>query len=358
MHPLETRASRPPCLGAHLRSQAGGIPAPAGTRRFRERPGPAGVATAHLPVPALPSRDPERVEAVVSRPALLPAVFVLLWCTGYLVVRIALPDAGPVRFLGLRFGSAAVLLALAALVLRAPWARRTSDYGHMAVVGLLLHGVGLGGVWVGLDLGVETGVAALVMGAQPLITAGLAMGVIGERIDRRAAAGLALGFLGVTLVIHHKLAGIGEPAGLAAVVVAVIAMTLGMLYQKRRCAHIDLVTSTTVQLAFAGAAAFAVAWWIGDRPVEWTVRIVAALGWSVLVLSIGATLVLYVLLRRGDAARVASLLYLVPPATAVMAWIGFGETLAPPAIAGMVLAAAGVALVTGPGARDRERDAG
>ena len=287
----------------------------------------------------------------MRRAALLPALFVLLWCTGYLVVRIAMPDAGPVRFLSWRFGLAAVLLAIAAIALRAPWARRRIDYVHMAVVGLLLHGIGLGGVWVALDLGVETGVAALVMGTQPLITAALAVGFIGERIDRRAGAGLALGFVGVTLVIHHKLTGVGEPAGLAAVVVAVVSMTIGMLYQKRRCAHIDMITSTTVQLAVAGVAAFAAAWWIDDRPVEWTLRIFAALGWSVLVLSIGATLVLYMLLRRGDASRVASLLYLVPPLTAVMAWIGFGETLAPFTVVGMVLTATGVALVAGTGAR-------
>lgn len=285
----------------------------------------------------------------MNRTALLPALFVLLWSTGYLVVRIAIPDAGPVRFLALRFGVAALLLAIAAFALRAPWARRGIDYAHMSVVGLLLHGVGLGGVWTALDLGVETGVAALVMGTQPLITAGLAIGFIGERIERRAAAGLALGFLGVTLVIHHKLAGVGEPAGLAAVVVAVVSMTIGMLYQKRHCAHIDLLTSTTVQLAFAGAAALAVAWWIDDRPIQWTVPIFAALGWSVLVLSIGATLALYVLLRRGDASRVASLLYLVPPVTAMMAWAVYGEILAPLTIAGMALTAAGVALVVGPG---------
>jgi len=290
-------------------------------------------------------------EEVTSRSALLPALFVLLWCTGYLVVPIAMPDAGPVRFLALRFGFAAVLLAVAAVALRAPWARRPADYAHMAVVGLLLHAIGLGGVWVALDLGVETGVAALVMGTQPLITAVLAVGFIGERIDRRAAAGLALGFLGVTLVIHRKLSGVGDPAGLAAVVVAVVSMTVGMLYQKRRCTHIDLVTSSTVQLAVAGLAAFVVAWWVDDRPVAWTIRVAATLGWSVLVLSIGATLVLYLLLRRGDASRVASLLYLVPPLTAVMAWIGFGETLAPLTIAGMVLTATGVALVAGPGAR-------
>ena len=287
---------------------------------------------------------------MTSRSALLPAVFVLLWCTGYLVVPIAMPDAGPVRFLSLRFGIAAVLLAVAALALRAPWPRRTAEYAHMAVVGLLLHAIGLGGVWVALDLGVETGVAALVMGTQPLVTAALAVGFIGERIDRRAAAGLALGFLGATLVIHRKLAGVGDAAGLAAVVVAVVSMTVGMLYQKRRCAHVDLITGTTVQLAFAAVAAFMVAWWIGDRPVEWSVRIAATLGWSVLVLSIGATLVLYMLLRRGDASRVASLLYLVPPLTAVMAWVAFGETLAPLTIAGMVLTAAGVALVAGPAA--------
>ena len=288
---------------------------------------------------------------MTSQSALLPAVFVLLWCTGYLVVPIAMADAGPVRFLALRFGSAAVVLAIAALVLRAPWPRRGGDYAHLAAVGLLLHAFGLGGVWIALDLGVETGVAALVMGTQPLITAALAFGFIGERIDRRATAGLAIGFLGVTLVIHHKLSGIGDPAGLAAVVIAVVAMTLGMLYQKGRCAHIDLVTSTTVQLAVAGTAAFAAAWWIDDRPVEWTARIFATLGWAVLVLSIGATLVLYVLLRRGDASRVASLLYLVPPLTAVMAWVGFGETLAALAIAGMMLTATGVALVASPRAR-------
>ena len=288
--------------------------------------------------------------------ALLPGLFVLLWCTGYLVVRIAIPDAGPVRFLALRFGLAAVLLAMAAFALRATWASRAIDYGHMAVVGLLVHGIGLGGVWVGLDLGVEAGVAALVMGAQPLLTAALAISLIGERIDRRAAAGLALGFLGVTLVIHHKLAGVGNPAGLTAVVVAVVAMTLGMLYQKRRCAHIDLVTGNAVQLAFAGAAALAVAWWMDDRPVEWTLQIFAALGWSVLVLSIAATLLLYRLLRRGDASRVASLLYLVPPVTALMAWAAFGETLAPLAIAGMALTAVGVALVAaGPAAPDPPR---
>ena len=278
-------------------------------------------------------------------PSVVPGLFVVLWSTGYVVVRLTMPDAGPVRFLAWRFGVAAILLAAAALMVRAPWATRTVDYGHLAVVGLLIHGVGLGGVWVALDLGVEAGVAALVMGTQPLITAALAVGLIGERLDWRMVAGLALGFLGVTLVIHQKLAGVGNLAGLAAVVIAVVAMTLGVLYQKRRCTHIDLVTGSTVQLAFAGVACLAVAWWIDDRPVEWTLRIYAVLGWSVLVLSIAATLLLYRLLRRGDASRVSSLLYLVPPVTALMAWATFGETLAALAIAGMVLTAVGVALV-------------
>ena len=282
---------------------------------------------------------------------LIPALFVILWSTGYVVVRIAMADAGPVRFLFWRFGVAAVLLAAAAVLVRAPWAARPIDYGHMALVGLLVHGIGLGGVWVALDLGVEAGVAALVMGTQPLITAALAVSLIGERIDRRMAAGLALGFLGVTLVIHHRLAGVGDPGGLAATVAAVVAMTLGVLYQKRRCAHIDLVTGSAVQLAFAGLACLVVAGWIDDRPVEWTLRIVAVLGWSVLVLSIAAVLLLYRLLRRGDASRVSSLLYLVPPVTTLMAWAAFGETLAPLALGGMALTVAGVALVAaGPAA--------
>ena len=295
---------------------------------------------------------------VGEKSGLVPGLFVFLWCTGYLVVRIAMPDAGPVRFLAYRFGLAAVLLALAALALRARWANRPIDYGHMAVVGLLVHGVGLGGVWVGLDLGVEAGVAALVMGTQPLLTAGLAFSLVGERLDRRATLGLGLGFLGVALVIHHRLSGVGEPAGLAAVVVAVVGMTLGMLYQKGRCAHIDLVTGNAVQLAFAAAAAFVLAWALADRPVEWTLRIFAVLGWSVAVLSIGATLLLYRMLRRGDASRVVSLLYLVPPATALMAWLVFGETLAPLTLVGMVLTAVGVALVAAGPAGPAERGAG
>ena len=279
---------------------------------------------------------------------LVPGLFVILWSTGYVVVRLTMPDAGPVRFLAWRFGVAAILLAAAAVMVRAPWAARAVDYGHLAVTGLLIHGIGLGGVWVALDLGVEAGVAALVMGVQPLLTAAFAIGLIGERLDRRGAAGLALGFLGVTLVIHHKLAGVGDPVGLVVVVAGVVGMTLGVIYQKRRCSHIDLVTGNAVQLAFAGLACLAVAWWLDDRPVEWTLRIFAVLGWSVLVLSIAATLLLYRLLRRGDASRVASLLYLVPPVTALMAWAAFGETLAPLTIAGMALATVGVALVAAP----------
>ena len=135
----------------------------------------------------------------MRRAALLPALFVLLWCTGYLVVRIAMPDAGPVRFLSWRFGLAAVLLATAAVALRAPWARRRIDYVHMAVVGLLLHGIGLGGVWVALDLGVETGVAALVMGTQPLITAALAVGLSeGMALERAVSFANAAAALCVT----------------------------------------------------------------------------------------------------------------------------------------------------------------
>ena len=290
--------------------------------------------------------------AAMGRRALLPGLFVLLWCTGYLVVKLAMPDAGPVRFLAYRFGLASALLAVAALALRAPWTSRWADYGHMAVIGLLVHGIGLGGVWIGLDLGVEAGVAALVMGTQPLLTGALAISLIGERLDARAVAGLALGFLGVALVVYHKLGGVGEPAGLAAVAVAVIAMTLGVLYQKRRGAHINLVTGNAVQLAFAGLAAALAASWMDDRPIRWTVRIFATLGWSVLVLSIGATLLLYLFLRRGDASRVASLLYLVPPVTALMAWIVFGESLTLLTLAGMALTAIGVALVAGPAPGD------
>jgi drug/metabolite transporter (DMT)-like permease len=294
----------------------------------------------------------------VPRPAALiqevgvPALFVVLWSTGFLGARLGLPHAGPLTFLALRFGLAAGLLALVALATRAPWPRRPAEIGHYAAAGLLVHAVYLGGVFVGISLGVEAGVSALIVGLQPLLTAALAGTLLGERVAPRQWAGLGLGLLGVALVLARKLGqGPGDALGALACVVALLGITAGTLYQKRFCAGMDLRTGGVVQFAAAGLATALPALLFEDNRIDWTGGFVSALLWLVLVLSLGAVSLLYVLIRRGAASRVASLFFLVPPCTALIAWPLFGETLGLLALVGMALTAAGVALASRGAAR-------
>jgi drug/metabolite transporter (DMT)-like permease len=279
--------------------------------------------------------------------------FLLLWPTGYIVAVLALSDSGPYTFLALRYALAAVAMGALALALRARWPTRWTDYGHCAVVGVLIHGMGLGGVWVAINQGLEAGISALVMALQPVLTALLAMVWLGERPDWRTSAGLVLGLLGVIVVVQSKLSGeFGDPVGMAINGVSVVALTCGTLYQKRFCPSLDLMSGNAAQLFAASVFVGALMILFETEPFRWTTAVVTALGWAVLVLSIGATLALYFLLRRGAAARVASLFYLVPPLTAIMAWVGFGEALTAPALIGMAITTAGVALVVAPRASE------
>ena len=287
----------------------------------------------------------------VPRPAALlqevgiPALFVVLWSTGFIGARLGLPHAGPLTFLALRFGIAAGLLVLVALATRAPWPRRLAEMGHYAAAGLLVHGVYLGGVYLGISLGVEAGVSALIVGLQPLLTAALAGALLGERVSPRQWAGLGLGLLGMALVLTRKLGqGPGDALGGFACVAALLGITAGTLYQKRHCAGMDLRTGSVVQFTAAGLATALLALLFEDNRVAWGGEFVFALLWLVLVLSLGAVSLLYVLIRRGAAAQVASLFFLVPPCTALIAWPLFGETLGPVALIGMALTAVGVTL--------------
>lgn len=273
------------------------------------------------------------------------ALFVVLWSTGFIGARLGLPHAEPLTFLTLRYALAAGLLVLVSLAMRAPWPRRLTEVAHFATAGLLVHGVYLGGVFLGISLGVEAGVSALIVGVQPLLTAALAGVLLGERLAPRQWLGLALGLCGVTLVLAGKVGyAPGTLLGSIACVAALIGITIGTLYQKRFCAGMDLRTGSVVQLTAAGLATAPLAFWFEDMHVQWDVEFVFALLWLVLVLSLGAVSLLYVLIRRGAASQVASLFFLVPPCTALIAWPLFGETLASWALGGMALTALGVAL--------------
>lgn len=278
---------------------------------------------------------------------LTPALFVLLWSTGFIGARLGMPHAEPMTFLAIRFALATVLLALVGLTAR--WPRRPVDWGHLAVAGLLMHGVYLGGVFVAIRQGMEAGLAALIVSVQPLLVAASASLFLGERVPPVTWLGLALGLAGVSLVLARKLGGGGGSlVAVLACLAALAAITVGTIYQKRFCSGHDLRTGNAIQFAAATAFSWLAALLFETRVVEWTGELVFALLWLVLVLSVGAISLLYLLLRQGAASQVASLFFLVPPTTALIAWPLFGERLGVLELAGMALAALGVALVNRP----------
>ena len=277
---------------------------------------------------------------------LAPALFVVFWSTGFIGAKLGLPFAGPMSFLFARFALVTLLMLAVSLATGAAWPAGWREAGHIAVVGALLQGIYLGGVFISIAAGVSAGLTALIVGLQPLLTAALAGAVLGERVTARQWLGCILGLVGVALVVANKLSFDAHHVfGATSAAAALIGITLGTLYQKRFCSGMDLRSGTVIQNGVAAAVMLAGVLLFEGMRISGSGTFVFALVWVVLVLSIGATLLLFMLLRRGAAAPVTSLFYLVPPVTALMAFLLFGETLGPTALLGMALAVLGVALV-------------
>ncbi|MBN8533721.1 MAG: DMT family transporter [Rhizobiales bacterium] len=288
----------------------------------------------------------------MSLVAVAPALFVLIWSTGWIVAKYAAPFADPLTFLAVRFACAFALMALIALVVRAEWPKSRAGYGHAMTSGVLLHAIYLGGVWWAVAQGLPAGISALIAAIQPLMTAGLAARLAGERIRPVQALGIAIGFFGVLGVIGPKLVGLSAAAlgGLGwpvfVNILAMVAVTLGTFYQKRFVASGDLTVVSTLQ--YAGAFLCILPLALLFEPLRFDNRweTWAALAWSVIPLSIGAIGLMLMMIRRGAVSRVAALIYLIPPTAAIEAYVMFGETLSPVQIAFMVLTAFGVYLAT------------
>jgi drug/metabolite transporter (DMT)-like permease len=275
-----------------------------------------------------------------------PFLFVFLWSTGFVGAKFGLPYAEPLSFLLVRYFFVIGLMTLLALATKAPWPSDARRWFHIGVSGLLVHAFYLGGVFVAIKHGLPAGITALLVGMQPLLTAFGAGVFLGEEVTRKQWIGLALGFIGVFLVVSGKFGGPGNDTPLLAMiipaVVALLAITAGTLYQKRFCPSFDLRTGSVIQfLPTAAITTIAVAVF-EDFRIDWAPQFVFALGWLVLVLSLGAISLLNLLIRSGSAVNVASLFYLTPPTTALIAWAVFGETLTGAALAGMALAVGGV----------------
>ena len=278
---------------------------------------------------------------------LMPLLFVLLWSTGFIGAKFGLPYAEPLSFLVARYVLVIGLMTLLALAMRAPWPASPREALHIGVTGLLVHAVYLGGVFMSIHRGLPAGISALVVGMQPLLTAALAGLLLGERVSARQWTGLALGFGGVALGVGSKAGVDGVDGGglvhmLIPAVAALLGITFGTLYQKRFCPRFDLRTGSVLQFLPSLALTALVASQTETMAIQWTGEFVFALLWLVLVLSAGAISLLNLLIRSGSAVNVASLFYLTPPTTALIACAMFGETLSALAIAGMALAVSGV----------------
>jgi len=289
---------------------------------------------------------PDQLHGLTPAAFTVPALFVVLWSTGFIGARLGLPHAEPLTFLTLRYIAVITLMLPLAIAVGARWPETGREFRHIATAGVLMQGGYLGGVFCAVHAGMSAGVVALIVGMQPLLTAAGAGPLLGERVLRIQWLGLAMGLGGVALVVWQKMSLQGMSVGsLALALLALLSITLGTLYQKRHCPFFDLRTGSVIQFTAALIITFPIAFLTESMKVDWSVEFVFALGWLVLVLSVGATTMLFRLIQRGAATRVTSLFYLTPAVTAVMAWLMFDEKLGATAISGMFIAVAGVALV-------------
>ena len=278
----------------------------------------------------------------------MPVVFVLIWSTGFIVARFGMPQSPPMKFLALRY-ALSILCFLPWIVLaKLPWPVKRVQWRHLAVTGVLMHACYLGGVWSAVRAGMGSGLVALVVGLQPVLTA-FWLSSRGGRISRRQWAGLMLGFMGLVMVVSRKFGSGGEAHGLtlALAIAALFGITIGTLYQKRFVAPCDVRTAGVIQLGAALLVTLPLTL-LETEAMHWNIDLLGAMAWSVLALTLGGSSLLYLLIQRGAAASVTSLMYLVPPCTALMAWLLFAEPITAITIAGTLITAVGVSLVVRP----------
>ena len=285
----------------------------------------------------------------------MPAVFVIIWSTGFIVARFGMPHAPPFSFLWFRYALSIACFVIWIRIAGVRWPQSRAEWFHLSVTGILMHAGYLGGVWAAVKAGMGSGLSALIVGLQPVLTA-IWLSSRSEsaenRVSKRQWMGLILGFLGLLLVVWRKLTQ-GSALdhvtllNLSFALMALLSITLGTLYQKNFVKPCDVRTANTTQLIAAMLVTTPIAW-LETESIQWNIESMGAMAWSVLGLTLGGSSLLYILIQKGAAARVTSLMYLVPPCTAVMAWFLFDEPITAVTLIGIALTACGVSWVLRP----------
>lgn len=271
-------------------------------------------------------------------------IFILIWSTGFIIARYGMPYSEPMTFLFLRFAGVVLCMIPVLLWLKPTWPTGKQTL-HIALAGALFQFCYLGGVWAAVKQGMPAGLAALIVGLQPILTAVFAS-VVSERVSSRQWLGLVLGLLGVSLVLFAKIRVDGLTwTSIVFAFGGMISITVGTLYQKRFCPSFDLRTGSVIQFSTSALLCLVMMFLFETREVQWTAPMIGALLWGILPISIGAMSLWFILLRRGDATKVSSMMYLTPPTTALMAWLLFDEPLTLPILLGTLITMLGVLIV-------------
>lgn len=279
--------------------------------------------------------------------AMAPLIFVFLWSTGFISAKYGLPSAEPFTFLAIRTSIAAVILMMLVPLFNPKWPKQFISFIHICVTGLLIHCVYLGGVFYAIHSGISASISAIIIGLQPLLTALIAWQWLGESLNRRKVFGTILGLIGILMVIGAEgisTKGISYP-GIVMCIISLFAISIGTTYQKRYCGEFDLLPMVAIQFIANAIVLIILAFAFETREVIWDRTFIYALTWLVLVLSVGTSLLLLWLIKHGEAGKIGSLFYLVPPFVTIEAWILFNETFESLAIFGMVACVIGVAMV-------------
>ena len=271
-------------------------------------------------------------------------LFILIWSTGFIIARYGMPHAEPLTFLAIRFFGVILILLPCILWFKAPWPSK-SQIVHLAIGGVLIQFGYLAGVWIAIRHGMPVGLTALIVGLQPILTA-VFVSFLAEKITRSQWQGLFLGLLGVFLVLYAQINTTGVNAQTIFFnIIGLLSITVGTIYQKKYCAQFDLRTGSLIQFMTSLGLATIGAYLFETREVEWVLELVGALVWGIVGISIGAMSLLFILIRRGNATKVSSLMYLTPPTTAIMGWILFNEPLTILVGLGTLLTMLGVLIV-------------
>ncbi|NQW58470.1 MAG: DMT family transporter [Polynucleobacter sp.] len=271
-------------------------------------------------------------------------LFILIWSTGFIIARYGMPHAEPLTFLAIRFFGVILILLPCILWFKAPWPSK-SQIVHLAIAGVLIQFGYLAGVWIAIRHGMPVGLTALIVGLQPILTA-VFVSLLAEKITRSQWQGLFLGLFGVFLVLYAQINTAGVNAQTIFFnITGLLSITVGTIYQKKYCAQFDLRTGSLIQFITSLGLATIGAFLFETREVEWVLELIGALVWGIVGISIGAMSLLFILIRRGNATKVSSLMYLTPPTTAIMGWILFNEPLTVLVGLGTLLTMLGVLIV-------------